>query len=81
MKLVEQILRELGADGLNGITLVPGRCCYLKSVKSVINISEESIILAVGKNRVEISGGELEVGEYFEGDVIIKGDVRAVKVE
>lgn len=81
MKLVEQILNELGADGLKSVTFVPGECCYLKSVKSVLSFSPQKIILSVGKACVFVEGEDLSVGEYFEGDLLIKGKVRTVGVE
>ena len=81
MKLLEQILKELGADTLKSITLVPGFCCYLKSVKSVIEFSDEKIQLQVGKLRVVVEGVDMQIGEYFEGDILIRGDVRGIKID
>lgn len=80
MRLIEQILDEFGADGLKSVTLVFGQCCYLKSVKSVLCFSPNQIVLSVGKSSVCVEGEELTVGEYFEGDLLIKGNVRSVKV-
>lgn len=81
MKLIEQILNQLGADGLNAITLVPCSCCYLKNIKTITDFSTQRISMKTGKKNVVVEGENLQVGEYFEGDLIIKGDVRAVKIE
>lgn len=81
MKLVEQILGELGVDTLKSITLVPGVCCYMKSVKTVLSFSPQTIVLAVGKKSVTIEGDDMEVGKYFEGDILINGNVRSVRIE
>ena len=81
MKLVEQILKELGADGLNAITLVPGECCYVKNVKTVVEFSPQTIVVRSGKKSVTVEGENMLVGEYFECDLLIKGDVRAVRIE
>ena len=81
MKLIEQILSEMGADALKSITLVPNVCCYMKSVKSVIGFSSQMIVLAVGKQRVTLEGENMQVGEYFEDDILIKGNVRSLKIE
>ena len=81
MKLLEQILSEMGADTLKCITLIPGSCCYLKSIKSVTEFSAEKIELRVGKMRVTVEGAEMQIGEYFEGDMLIKGDVRGIKID
>lgn len=81
MKLLEQLLNEMGADTLKSITFIPGHCCYLKSVKGVVDFSPERIVLAVGKKRVALEGENMLLGEFFEGDLIVKGDVRGVKVD
>lgn len=81
MKLLEQLLSEMGADTLKSITLVPGACCYLKSVKSIVDFSPERIVLAVGKKRVTLEGENMLLGEFFEGDLIVKGDIRVIKID
>lgn len=81
MKLIEQILGELGCDSLKSITLVPGSGCYLKSVKAVSDFSAVRIVLTVGKNTVTVEGTDLRLGEYFQGDLFIKGDVRGIKID
>ena len=81
MKLLEQILNEMGADTLKSITLVPGSCCYLKSVKSVVDFSPERIALSVGKKRVTLEGEDMLLGEFFEGDLLVKGDIRVIKID
>lgn len=81
MKLIEQIMQELGADMLKSITLVPNSCCYVKSVKSVTEFSAERVVLAVGKTLVTVEGEGLQLGEYFEGDAFVRGKVRGVKID
>lgn len=81
MKLLEQILNEMGADTLKSITLVPGTCCYLRSVKSVVDFSAERIVLAVGKKRVMLEGTDMLLGEFFEGDLLVNGDIKGIKID
>lgn len=81
MKLLEQILNELGADEMKSITLVPGSCCYLKSVRTITDFSDAKIVLQCGKNRVTVEGEGLTVGKFFEGDLLVEGGVKAVKVD
>ena len=81
MKLLEQLLNEMGADTMQAITLVPGHCCYLKSVKSVLEFSEQKIELRVGKRHITVEGDGMQIGEYFEGDILIKGAVRGIKID
>lgn len=81
MKLLEQILNEMGADTLKSITLVPGMCCHLKSVRAVVEFSAQKIELKVGKMRVTLEGNDMQIGEYFEGDILVKGDIRGIKID
>lgn len=81
MKLLEQILNEMGADTLKSITLIPNSCCYLKSVKSVVDFSPERMVLAVGRKRVTLEGENMLLGEFFEGDLVVKGEIRVIKID
>lgn len=81
MKLLEQILSDLGADMANSVTFVPGSCCYLKGVKSVLEFSADKIIILTGKCRISVRGGNLSVGSFFEGDLYVTGDVQGAGVE
>ena len=76
MKLLEQILSDLGADMANSITFVPGSC-----VKSVLEFSADKIIILTGKCRISVRGGNLSVGSFFEGDLYVTGDVQGAGVE
>ncbi len=80
MRLLEQILKEAGADALKSVTFVPGECCYLKSVKSV-NVCTPSVIsVTAGKREIKVEGEGLRVDRYFEGDLFVRGDVKGVRV-
>ena len=81
MKLLEQILGELGADTLKAFTVVPDFGGYFRSVKSVAEYSEEKIVLLARRRVITIEGKKLEVGKYFEQDIFIKGEIESVKIE
>ncbi len=81
MKLLEQILGELGADLTSSLVLVPGKCCYIKSVKTVCDLTPALITVAAAKFKVTLEGENMEVGEYFQGDLLVNGNVRGVKID
>ena len=81
MKLLEQILSELGADTLKSFTVVPKFGGYFRSIKTIAEYTSEKIILLQKKLTVTVEGEGLEVGEYFEQDVFIKGSIKSVNVE
>ena len=81
MKLLEQILSELGADTLKSFSIIPSFGGYFRSVKRVLEYSSERIILELKKNKITITGDELTLGKYFEEDLLIKGNIKGVSIE
>lgn len=81
MKLLEQILFELGGDTLRAFTVVPDFGGYFRSVKSVAEYSPEKIILNQKKARLCVEGENLEISKYFEQDIFIKGKISGVKID
>lgn len=81
MKLLEQILGELGGDTLKAFTVVPCFGGYFRSVKNIAEYSKECVVLVLKKAKITLEGEDLEVGKYFEEDLFIKGDIRGIKIE
>lgn len=81
MKLLQQILAEAGADTAKAYTVVPGFGAYFKSVKSVAEYSSEKIILNLPQARLTVSGENLTIGKYFEGDLLVLGAIRSTDFE
>ena len=81
MKLLEQILSELGADTLKSFSIIPDFGGYFRSVKGVAEYSSEKIVLVLKKNRITVTGENLTLGKYFEEDLLIKGKIKGVQIE
>lgn len=81
MKLLEQILGELGADTLKSFTIVPKFGGYFRSVKAVKEFSQDKIILSLKRGEITLTGEKLEIGSYFEEDIFVKGDIRNIEIE
>ena len=81
MKLLQQILNELGADTAKSLTVIPRFGGYFQSVKGINEFSSTRIVLQIPKGRITVEGEGLKVGEYFEGDIFIKGEIVGVKIE
>ena len=81
MKLLEQILSELGADTLKSFSIVPDFGGYFRSIKGVVEYSPSKIVLALKKNKITIEGENLNLGKYFEEDLLIKGKISGVKID
>jgi hypothetical protein len=81
MKLLEQILNEMGADESKAYTIIPHYGAYLKSVKCITLYSTEKITVQIGKNYLNLVGENLTVGKYFQQDLLILGEVRGTQFE
>ena len=81
MKLLEQIMEELGADTLKSFSVVPSFGGYFRSIKSIAEYSPEKIVLLQRKTSIILEGEKLEVGKYFEEDIFIKGNIKVITVE
>ncbi|MBQ7339335.1 MAG: YabP/YqfC family sporulation protein [Clostridia bacterium] len=51
---------------------------YLESVKKIISLSPDLIILALKNKIVEVSGEELKIKKYCGGDLLICGKIKGV---
>ena len=81
MKMIEQVLSELGADTLKEFTVVPSFGGYFRSVKSVAEYTSEKIILTLRKKVVTLTGENLEISKYFEEDIFIKGEIKVITID
>lgn len=71
----------MGADTLRSFTVVPAFGGYFRSVKAVTEFTPERVSFALRKGRITLEGENLEVAEYFEEDVLIRGDVKVIRIE
>jgi hypothetical protein len=81
MKLLDQILSELGADTLKSFSIVPSFGGYFRCVKAVCEYSTEKIVLSQNKDKITIQGENLTLAKYFEQDLFVKGKISNVKIE
>ena len=81
MKLLDQILSELGADTLKSFSIIPDFGGYFRSIKGVVEYSSEKVVLALKKNRITVMGENLTLGKYFEEDLLIKGRITGVQID
>ena len=81
MKLLQQVLEELGADTLKSFTIVPAFGGYFSSIKAVLEYSDQKVVLRGKKFTVTLEGEKFEVGSYFQEDIFIKGDIKVIKID
>ena len=81
MEFLHEVLSAAGADMLYAITIVPGFGGYFRGVKGVNEYSGQKILLAVGKLTVAVTGEDLGIGRFYEGDLFVSGRVRGIDIE
>ena len=81
MKLLEQIMEELGADTLKSFTVVPHFGGYFRSIKSIAEYTPQKIVLRLKKSDLTLIGEDMQVGKYFEEDLFIKGEIKGIQID
>ena len=81
MKLIAQLLKELGAEEGRAVTVCPGRLAYFRGVTAVLELTEELAVSSCGKLVLTAEGEGLAVESYFQGDVVLRGNIRRVSIE
>jgi len=81
MNLLGQLLQDLGVGENKSFTVILNYGVYFQGVKKIISCSEEEFVLSVGKEVVRVFGTGLEVGKFFQSDLLLLGDVKGVSVE
>lgn len=85
MRLFEEIMSVLGPDGevLFGgakVVLYAGKCAYFENVKSISSFSDGELVLSLKEGSVTAEGSGFSIVRYGDGDLLLKGDVRSVRV-
>ena len=85
MRLFEEIMSVLGPDGevLFGgakVVLYAGKCAYFENVKSISSFSDGELVLSLKEGSVTAEGSGFSFARYGDGDLLLKGDVRSVRV-
>ena len=65
MKLLEQIIGELGGDTLKSFTVVPSFGGYFRSIKSIAEYSDVKIVLLQKKSVITVEGSGLHKRQYY----------------
>ena len=81
MKLLQQLLKEAGADLDKSFTIVPAFGGYFKSVKKIVDYTSAKIVLSVAKMHVTVTGENMTIEKYFQQDLFIRGNITGVSVE
>lgn len=81
MKLLDQILSEMGGDTLKSFTVIPGFGGYFRSIKSIAEFSPQKIVLRLKKHDIILAGEDMQVGKYFEEDIFIKGNIEGIQID
>ena len=79
MRLFEEIFGDAD-DGLTGTRCVwkIGGAGYFEGVKGLVKFTPEQIILQTRIGEIYLSGEDLSVKKYADGDLYIDGKIRAL---
>jgi sporulation protein YqfC len=81
MKLLSEILEKEGADVNYAYTVIPDFGAYFKKVKGIVDYSTTEVKLNINGHSVMVSGEDLTIGKFFEGDLLILGKIKVTNFE
>ena len=82
MGFIEEIKKLMQIEGmplLYKVTVYGGLGIYLEDVKAVKSYTDKEIIVCLKKGELQLKGANLYIKKYFEGDLIIMGNVTEIK--
>ena len=81
MKLLEQLINELGGDTSKSFTVIPRFGGYFRSIKGISEYTPQKIQLRLKKFNLTLVGENMQVGKYFEEDLFIKGEIKGIQID
>ena len=78
MRLFSEIKRALGQEEDSArvqYTVLDGGGGYFQNVKKILEFSENAIVFAGRKGAVRVEGEGLNLGKYYLGDALVKGNI------
>ena len=81
MRLFSEIKRALGQEedaARVQYTVLDGGGGYFQNVKKILEFSENAIVFAGRKGAVRVEGEGLNLGKYYLGDVVVRGNILRV---
>lgn len=81
MKLLDQIIKEMGGDTLKSFTVVPCFGGYFRSIRSISEYSPQKIVLRLKKFCIILTGEDMQIGKYFQEDIFIKGNIKGIQID
>ena len=79
MRLYDEIFKNASGMALSRYTVAVQGGGYFEGVKAVGDFSSEQIVLYFPHASVQIDGVDLSIGKYCDGDLRLKGKVRAMQ--
>ncbi len=80
MRLYDEIFKNADGGATQRCVVVPYGGGYFQGVKSVGDFSKEKIVLYFPCGGVEITGEELAIKKYYDGDLQLVGKITALAV-
>lgn len=84
MGFIEDILKSFGEDFTYGKGInctLTANAGYFENVSGVVKYTSEEIVLSFKGGLITISGKNLAIKKYCEGDVAVCGQITALKKE
>ncbi|MBQ8229700.1 MAG: YabP/YqfC family sporulation protein [Clostridia bacterium] len=80
MRLYDEIFKSADGAAFARCTIVPGGGGYFEGVKAVGDFSPERVVVCFPRETVEVTGENLSIKKYYDGDLQLSGRIFSVRV-
>lgn len=78
MRLYDEIFKNADGMAFARCTVVPNGGGYFEGVRSIGDFSSERIVVCFAKQTVEVTGKDLSIKKYYDGDLQLSGKITGV---
>ena len=80
MRLYDEIFKNADGGAFARCTIVPSGGGYFEGVKAVGDFSAERVVVCFPRETVEVTGENLSIKKYYDGDLQLSGRIFCVRV-
>ncbi|MBO5026986.1 MAG: YabP/YqfC family sporulation protein [Clostridia bacterium] len=80
MRIYDELFKDPNDSACARCVIVPSGGGYFEGVRALGELSTEKIVVYFSRQAVEITGTDLAIKKYYEGDLQIGGKVSGVRV-
>lgn len=81
MAEIEKLMNSVGGSFCYKVVNLGGKSVYIEGIKSVVELSENSMMFQLKKQVLSINGTNMKINYLDSSTCVIEGEIKAVEVK